>query len=76
MPRVRKTKTVSETTEPKTPRRRAAVKKPAASVAPIPADEIAAEAYALFLARGGQHGDALADWLTAERMVKERRLNG
>lgn len=30
---------------------------------------IAARAYALFLARGGQHGDAWADWLQAEREV-------
>jgi hypothetical protein len=76
MPRVRKIKTVSDTAEPKRPRRRAVVKRPAPPVTPISADEIAAEAYALFLARGGQHGDALADWLTAERVVRERRLNG
>jgi len=30
---------------------------------------IAARAYALFLARGCQHGDDLADWLQAEREV-------
>ena len=76
MPRARKTKTVGEKTEPKTPRRRVAVKKLAPSAAPISAEEIAAEAYALFLARGSQHGDALADWLTAERIVRERRMNG
>ena len=31
---------------------------------------IAARAYELFLARGGQGGDELADWLEAERQVK------
>ena len=30
---------------------------------------IAARAYALFLARGSQHGDDLADWFQAEREV-------
>lgn len=30
---------------------------------------IAARAYALFLARGAQHGDDLADWFQAEREV-------
>ncbi len=29
-------------------------------------EEIATRAYALFLARGGQHGDDLADWYHAE----------
>jgi hypothetical protein len=74
MPRVPRSKTASDTTEPKRPRRTAV--KTTASVTPISAAEIAAEAYALFLARGGQHGDALADWLTAERLVMERRMNG
>ena len=39
----------------------------------IPADEIAAEAYALFVARGGQNGDPFSDWLAAEQIVRERR---
>lgn len=28
---------------------------------------VAERAYALFLARGGTHGDDIGDWLTAER---------
>lgn len=28
---------------------------------------VAERAYALFLARGGTHGDDISDWLTAER---------
>jgi hypothetical protein len=76
MPRARKTKIASDTSEPKRPRRRATVKKTKPSVTPISAEEIAAEAYGLFLARNGQHGDALADWLAAERLVRDRRMNG
>jgi hypothetical protein len=30
-------------------------------------DEIAKRSYELFLARGGEHGHAEEDWLTAER---------
>ena len=74
MPRAQKTKSADETTEPKKPRRRAAVKTPAPSAGPISAEEIAAEAYGLFLARGGQHGEALAERLRAERLVEARRL--
>ena len=36
-------------------------------------DEIAAEAYAIYLARGGEHGHDREDWLEAERRVAERR---
>jgi hypothetical protein len=36
-------------------------------------EEIAARAYELFLARGGQHGDDLADWFRAEaELLRER----
>jgi len=81
MARPRKTKTESDSTSPKTPRRRtAAPQVETASVqqsAPTTsAEEVASEAYRLFLARGGQHGDALTDWLAAERIVRERRVNG
>jgi hypothetical protein len=38
----------------------------------ISRDMIATEAYLLFMARGGQDGDAVNDWLTAERIVRER----
>lgn len=34
-------------------------------------DKIAARAYELFLARGGHHGDDLADWFKAEAEVME-----
>jgi hypothetical protein len=72
MPRVSKAKS---TTEPKSPRR-LVKQRSATKPVEITVEEIAAEAYALFLARGGQHGDALNDWLTAERIVTERRTNG
>jgi hypothetical protein len=36
-------------------------------------DEIAAEAYALYEARGGDHGGHEDDWLEAERRLKARR---
>lgn len=36
-------------------------------------EEIAARAYELFLARGGQHGDDLADWFRAEAEVLHER---
>ena len=35
-------------------------------------DEIAAEAYAIYEARGGQHGQDTEDWLEAERRLHER----
>ena len=41
----------------------------------LPAEEIAAEAYAQYLARNGQQGDALSDWLIAEQIVKRRYLS-
>lgn len=37
--------------------------------------EVAAEAYALFLERGGEHGHDVEDWLRAEQIVRERRSN-
>ncbi|MBI4842474.1 MAG: DUF2934 domain-containing protein [candidate division NC10 bacterium] len=36
-------------------------------------EEIAARAYELFLARGGQHGEDLADWFRAEAEVLRER---
>jgi hypothetical protein len=38
--------------------------------------EIAARAYDLFLARGGQHGDDWADWFRAEAEVLGKRNPG
>jgi hypothetical protein len=35
--------------------------------------EVAKEAYALFLERGGVHGHDVEDWLRAEQLVRERR---
>ncbi len=40
---------------------------------PLSHAEIATRAYALFLARGGQHGDALGDWFRAEAALREER---
>jgi hypothetical protein len=36
-------------------------------------EEIAAEAYAIYQARGGEHGRHEDDWLEAERRLSERR---
>jgi hypothetical protein len=62
---------------PKTPRRRTPAKPPvpvqAAAPEQLPVEEVAAEAYFLFVARGGQHGDPTADWLAAEQIVRARR---
>jgi hypothetical protein len=41
----------------------------------IPIAEIEEEAYALFIARGGEHGHDLEDWLAAEAAVRNRRHN-
>jgi hypothetical protein len=41
----------------------------------VPTEEIAAEAYAQYLARNGQQGDALTDWLIAEQIVKRRYIS-
>jgi hypothetical protein len=38
----------------------------------VPDELVATEAYLLFMARGGQNGDAVSDWLAAERIVRER----
>ena len=39
---------------------------------PATHDEIAREAYAIFLSRGGGHGRDTDDWLEAERRLRER----
>lgn len=39
-------------------------------------EEIAARAYELFLTRGGQHGDDLADWFRAEAEVLRTKDRG
>lgn len=39
-------------------------------------DDIAARAYEIFLARGGQHGDDWADWLQAEAEVLGKTQRG
>jgi DUF2934 family protein len=46
---------------------------PDASDAPPTPDEIAAEAYQIYLARGREHGYDQEDWFEAERRVSERR---
>ena len=40
---------------------------------PPPHQEIEAEAYAIYEARGGTHGQHEDDWLEAERRVRARR---
>jgi len=48
-----------------------------APVAPtISHEELAARAYTRFLARGGQHGDDLADWLQAEAELRQELERG
>lgn len=39
-----------------------------------PHDELAARAYALFLTRGGQHGDDWRDWFQAEAELRRAQL--
>lgn len=73
MARPRKTETAKDSVEPKPRRRRATATSPAPPSETIPVDEVAREAYHLFLARNGKEGDALSDWLTAERIVSERK---
>jgi len=48
------------------PRRRRIPAEPQPSTQPT-ADAVAARAYELFLARGGEHGRDVEDWLRAER---------
>jgi hypothetical protein len=45
----------------------------AAQALTISHEEIAARAYALFLARGGQHGDDWSDWFRAEAGLRRER---
>jgi hypothetical protein len=45
----------------------------ATTVATIDRDVCAQRAYELYLARGGEDGRDLDDWLTAERELRERR---
>ena len=42
-----------------------------ASAAAIDPERIASRAYELYMARGGQHGRALEDWLEAEQELLE-----
>jgi hypothetical protein len=58
------------------PRQRAVSKKTVSKV-PAPTlqtDEIARRAYEIFLARGGEPGRDLDDWLQAERELSTRRV--
>jgi hypothetical protein len=43
------------------------------AAATIDRDLLAQRAYELYLARGGEDGRDLEDWLTAERELQERR---
>jgi hypothetical protein len=42
--------------------------------AELPIEEIQAEAYRLFLDRGGEHGHDVEDWLAAEALVRAKML--
>jgi hypothetical protein len=55
-------------TTPSGPRRRAQ------SAVVITREEIARRAYEFFLARGGEHGRDLDDWLRAERELQPKLL--
>jgi hypothetical protein len=37
-------------------------------------EEVQAEAYRLFLDRGGEHGHGVEDWLAAEALVRAKML--
>ena len=37
---------------------------------PVPPDDVATRAFALFLARGYTHGHDMEDWLKAERELR------
>jgi hypothetical protein len=39
-------------------------------------EEIAAEAYAIYMANGANHGNDVNDWLEAERRLRERPRAG
>jgi hypothetical protein len=39
-------------------------------------EDVARRAYELFLARGGEHGRAIDDWLEAERQLSTASLRG
>ena len=40
----------------------------------VPIEDIRAEAYTLFLGRGGEHGHDVEDWLAAEALVRARQV--
>ncbi len=48
------------------------VEEPVLSALPI--EEVQAEAYRLFIDRGGEHGHDVEDWLAAEALVRARML--
>jgi Protein of unknown function (DUF2934) len=79
MPRV--TKTTPTIEKPAAPKRRVSATPRASEVfiaeafIDVSPDEVAHEAYALYLERGGMSGDAVGDWLEAERRIRERRLS-
>ena len=56
----------TETAKPRAPRKRKAPGSETREWTPEQKQEIAQRAYELFLARGGQHGYHMKDWLKAE----------
>lgn len=74
MPKPERPRKIKTSEKPATPRRRrdrAPATHPEAAPLASTAihEQIAARAYELFLARGGQHGDDWADWFRAEAEV-------
>ncbi len=77
--------TVLKNSSPKAPTTRTKRSNPASARNPeatlsaptLTYEEIAARAYALFLSRGGQPGDDLADWFRAEaELRREKGIEG
>jgi hypothetical protein len=54
----------------------AAAMYPDTNAGPPSADDIAREAYAIYLHRGGHPGQDVDDWLEAERRLRERKPQG
>jgi hypothetical protein len=46
---------------------------PDTNAGPPTPDEIAQEAHAIYMSRGGEHGRDVEDWLEAERRLREAR---
>ena len=54
----------------------AAAMYPDTNAGPPTPEQIAEEAYAIYLRRGGHHGRDLEDWIEAERRLREKHGRG